>query len=669
MMTRRHCGHWAAMALFLAASAATGGAAGDAVNDYEDFQQAPIRNADLAKIVEDAELIAVVNFDPKKLLAETPPPSRWAASVLQDNEGFRQTKFKGSCGRQIQIEGDLKAFEDPAGPYVSPGGFVPRNNWLVFLKAAGADGLHKCIEAVPGGLRQYGGRGPSDHRTLIVGQANGRLAVEGGRGYQTHRMCGATNLRDAMEGLQTGLKLTAAAKGGAAVELRLEKTGRGSTGIPKSIALVAPVLWAEVEGPEGDTVLLAPDDYVVSKLADPYKAVQQVTAENPVMASVELPTGPVPKGASLLWAKNNHAKPLAGSLPQGECMVRLLFRPTPDSLLLSNPVTVTGKAGGAGPAQLAALEKPSQFAPLPDTPPAQGLPPLAEAARGEIWFDTNRDGNWEIYVMKADGSNALNVTRTEDRGEFGPVPSQDGRRVAYHVGDSKKAGDGGMWGRWNPSGKSVWVMDRDGKNAKKLADEAITPAWWPDGKSVLYGRNKQLVMHNLETGEAKPLLTSVSSWLKLSPAPLSFAPATRTLLCGGGLHSTPSAMTLAVELDENAEFKDFRVLTTIYRGCTQRWTSPEGRRVIWAHHDPKYAGDIILWTMKPDGTDARRFWRNSDRWPGYGMYCESPDGTMFAHSCGNDIVVVRFADGASLPLTHKQGVNQAPFWHPGAKAN
>lgn len=41
---------------------------------------------------------------------------------------------------------------------------------------------------------------------------------------------------------------------------------------------------------------------------------------------------------------------------------------------------------------------------------------------------------------------------------------------------------------------------------------------------------------------------------------------------------------------------------------------------------------------------------------------------MFVYSAhGGDIFVIRYADGASLKLTTKQGSNIAPQWHRGIK--
>jgi pSer/pThr/pTyr-binding forkhead associated (FHA) protein/tetratricopeptide (TPR) repeat protein len=72
-----------------------------------------------------------------------------------------------------------------------------------------------------------------------------------------------------------------------------------------------------------------------------------------------------------------------------------------------------------------------------------------------IAFMSSRDGNWEIYVMNADGSGLKRLTN--DAAHDGlPVWSPDGKSLAF-VSNS-----GGSW--------AVWVMNSDGTRRSKLFD-------------------------------------------------------------------------------------------------------------------------------------------------------------------------------------------------------
>ncbi|HUT33179.1 MAG TPA: hypothetical protein VNE39_06860, partial [Planctomycetota bacterium] len=562
----RHCGVLCALCVSVACWA--GSPAG--LTDYEDFRLTPIRNADLVRLLADAELIVIVKFD----LDDLEPPrggvARWTAQVLPYSEGIRPARFKGECGKEVAIEGDPRAFENPAAPYVSEAGFAARDQFLLFLKPTGKDGAYRCIEANPGGFRLYRGRDGTDHRGLYVGRVNGRPVVEATLAGRYGRFTGPTTMRDALEGLALGVRLAAEAKGGASVELRLENISKRPARVPQKPALWAPLLWAEREGPEADQALLSREDYLLLRAGNPWEAPQPLPPGGSMTLRVELPTGPVPEGGELLWARNNHAKPLAGSLGEGEHAVRFLCHVTEHALLLSNPVRVQGKAGAAGPAQLAALEKPSPFVQRPESPPLQPAGPLSkEGLRGEIFFESDRTGNWDVFVMDANGSNVRNLTNTPDRDEFNPMPSPDGKRVAYVAGELGKRWS--VWTRWEPRGKEVWVMDREGRETRRVAAEAVRPDWWPDGSAVVYnarrGDGKDAVcVQNLETSAVAEPLKEVATWLQGNLNRASFSPPTRRLAIEGALWSLTGPSLMVVQLDDAAEFKSVKALTPGYRG-------------------------------------------------------------------------------------------------------
>ena len=59
--------------------------------------------------------------------------------------------------------------------------------------------------------------------------------------------------------------------------------------------------------------------------------------------------------------------------------------------------------------------------------PAQGAYP---GANGRIAFESNRDGNLEIYSMNPDGSDQVNLTN-DPAEDPDPVWSPDGTRIAF----------------------------------------------------------------------------------------------------------------------------------------------------------------------------------------------------------------------------------------------
>lgn len=94
----------------------------------------------------------------------------------------------------------------------------------------------------------------------------------------------------------------------------------------------------------------------------------------------------------------------------------------------------------------------------------------------ETYRETDGKENWELFLINADGSNAVNLTRTPDVDEMYPHASPDGTKICF-VTDEKEA-----------SGKvrSVHYMHIDGTCRVKVADHAREPYWSPDGKAIAY---------------------------------------------------------------------------------------------------------------------------------------------------------------------------------------
>lgn len=103
--------------------------------------------------------------------------------------------------------------------------------------------------------------------------------------------------------------------------------------------------------------------------------------------------------------------------------------------------------------------------------------PLKEGLKSspfKIAYESYVDGNWEIFVINADGTKPVNLTKTATEHEHYPQVSPDGTKICFSVdrGEGREAV------------RSLYVMDSDGGNRKKLADNAREPFWRPDSKAV-----------------------------------------------------------------------------------------------------------------------------------------------------------------------------------------
>jgi TolB protein len=110
----------------------------------------------------------------------------------------------------------------------------------------------------------------------------------------------------------------------------------------------------------------------------------------------------------------------------------------------------------------------------------------ATAVKGKIAFVTDRDGNDEIYVMNADGSNPTNLTNNPAF-DADPDWSPDGTKIAFSTHR-----DGNY---------EIYVMNADGSSPVNRTNNAATdvhPAWSPDGTKIAFTTDRDGVGVNDE---------------------------------------------------------------------------------------------------------------------------------------------------------------------------
>ncbi len=98
--------------------------------------------------------------------------------------------------------------------------------------------------------------------------------------------------------------------------------------------------------------------------------------------------------------------------------------------------------------------------------PSEDLRSELKAYPHKVVFETNRDGNWELYLVNADGSSPVNLTQTPTIDELYPKPSPDGTRIAYLA--DQGAGEHRV--------RNVYVMNSDGTDRVKIADNGASRA-------------------------------------------------------------------------------------------------------------------------------------------------------------------------------------------------
>lgn len=93
-----------------------------------------------------------------------------------------------------------------------------------------------------------------------------------------------------------------------------------------------------------------------------------------------------------------------------------------------------------------------------------------------IIYETFQDGNWELFTIRADGSDMVNLTKTPDQNELYPHASPDGTKLCFVCDEG--TGPGKI--------RNVYVMNLDGTGRTLVAKNARQPCWKSDSTAIAY---------------------------------------------------------------------------------------------------------------------------------------------------------------------------------------
>ena len=96
----------------------------------------------------------------------------------------------------------------------------------------------------------------------------------------------------------------------------------------------------------------------------------------------------------------------------------------------------------------------------------------------KIAFVSDRDGNDEIYVMDADGSNLTRLTNNPAIDDS-PAWSPDGTKIAFVS--------------YRDGNEEIYIVDADGSSQTRLTDNSASdcfPSWSPDGTKIAFSSDR-----------------------------------------------------------------------------------------------------------------------------------------------------------------------------------
>jgi len=189
----------------------------------------------------------------------------------------------------------------------------------------------------------------------------------------------------------------------------------------------------------------------------------------------------------------------------------------------------------------------------------------------ESYRDTDGQENWEICLIDADGSGFINLTNTPEIDEMYPHASPDGRRVCFEAVEGEDE---------QSKSRKIDMMNIDGTDRVRIAENANQPCWSPDGKYIAYlpgeyprydpsiRANKGIEIYDLVTGEVKrhPNEQIYHIWcICWSPDGEWFVSAR-----GRGMRGRENAFKAG----------DKTMMSLTMEGCTPD-ISPDGKRIAW----------------------------------------------------------------------------------------
>ena len=272
-------------------------------------------------------------------------------------------------------------------------------------------------------------------------------------------------------------------------------------------------------------------------------------------------------------------------------------------------------------------------------------------------FDSERDGDDDIYLMRPDGSDVQQLTNEPGR-DYEPDASPDGKRIVF--ASQRASGDSAQ----------LHLMDTDGSKVRRLTFSAEAAAnrvlddyaeWSPDGKRIAFQRttipeegkpDADIWLIDVETGEERQLTETPDDW-----------DSTPTFTADGS--------AVIFESNRSGGFELYRLsldggeaarLTEREGNESEAKQSPDGEMIAFVSDQD---GDFDVYVMNAGGGNVRALTNaeGNDRCPQF-----SPDGKRIAFSSerdGNPEIYVMNADGSDQRrLTQTAEREEVADWVP-----
>jgi Tol biopolymer transport system component len=244
---------------------------------------------------------------------------------------------------------------------------------------------------------------------------------------------------------------------------------------------------------------------------------------------------------------------------------------------------------------------------------------------GKIAFDSDRHGgDGDIWTMDPDGRHLVNLTAKSKANDIAPNWRADGRRIAFQSNRVTAT---------NPEGDfEIFIMKADGSHQRQITFNALDderPAWSPDGRRIAFTRDFEPIQGEVDfdlftmnaDGTDQRNLTSSPGVLDVDPG---WSPDARRIAFISDRDGDFDVYTMRPNGSSVSQLT-FNDASEFHPD----W-SPDGRMITFTTDRD---GDFEVYTMRANGGDQTNLTANPAGDDGVSAW--SPDGEKIVFLSGN----------------------------------